>query len=69
VTLNLTGIRFPYVKVTEYRIDRTHPARAALAALGPPPPSGRYGSSSAAAVQALKAAAELVPVGEPVSCG
>ena len=69
VTLNLTGVRFPSVKVTEYRIDRTHPARTALAALGPPTIGADgltiYGSAKATAVNALKTAAELVPVADP----
>lgn len=33
VSLELTNSRFPLVEVREYRIDREHPARAALAAL------------------------------------
>ena len=66
VTLNLSNARFPVVKVTEYRFDRTHPAKAALDQLGIIGGNQMYGSSKAAQVDALAAADDLVPVGSPV---
>ena len=66
VTLNLSNSRFPVVKVTEYRIDRTHPAKAALAQLGIIAGNQMYGFNKSAQVDALAAADDLVPAGAPV---
>jgi hypothetical protein len=62
VTLVLTNLRFPLVEVTEYRIDRDHPARAELEAL---PVRGDNGLYRPEEVAALEAAAQLAPYRAP----
>lgn len=56
VQLELTNLRFPQVEIREYRIDSTHPARAALGSLPPRPSTGLYRPSE---VAVLEAAADL----------
>ncbi len=62
VQLELSNVRFPLVEVREYRIDRDHPARAALAAL---PPRTSTGLHRPAEVAAFEAAADLLPHAPP----
>jgi hypothetical protein len=63
VALQLTGLRNPGVAVTEYRIDRDHGARAALAAL---PDRGGNGLFLPSEIEALLASSRLAPLGPPV---
>jgi hypothetical protein len=64
VSLRLTLLRFPVVEVTEYRIDRDHPAKVALDRLPlKDPTTGLY---SPAEVADLLAAAVLAPYAPPV---
>jgi hypothetical protein len=62
-TLNLSGLRFDSVEVTEYRLDREHSIREAYEAL---PKRGADGVYSPGELADLLAADELVPLGPPV---
>ncbi|MBP7149015.1 MAG: hypothetical protein KBD01_15905 [Acidobacteria bacterium] len=62
VALQLSGLRFAGVAVTEYRVDRDHGARAALAAL---PDRGSNGVFRPDEIAPLVAASRLVPLGPP----
>ncbi len=64
VPLSLQNPRHAIVDVTEYRLDRGHPAWAALAALPPPGAGGVYSPAQVAALEA--AAATVEPVGPPI---
>jgi cysteine-rich repeat protein len=77
VTLNLTGLRWTNVRVTEYRLDRTHPARATLDGLGQAPnaycnsffPTPLYPAASLPAAQRLALQDDLVPASPPAYYG
>lgn len=60
VTLNLSGVRYPRVDVTEYRIDRDHGPRAAYDAL---PKRGQDGVYTPAELADLAAADAITPLG------
>ncbi|HHN74498.1 MAG TPA: hypothetical protein ENK10_04645 [Acidobacteria bacterium] len=60
VTLNLTGLRFDEVDVTEYRLDRDHGIRSAYEAL---PKRGQNGVYSPEELGDLMAADTLMPLG------
>lgn len=62
ITLNLSGVRYAEVDVTEYRIDRDHGPRAAYDAL---PKRGENGVYSPAELANLKAADAVIPLGPP----
>jgi hypothetical protein len=62
-TLNLSGLRFDEVEVTEYRLDREHGIRDAYEAL---PKRGGGGVYTREELADLLAADELEPLGPPV---
>ena len=64
VTLQLSHGRFPSVAVTEYRIDRDHGARTALAAL---PDRGSNGLYTSSELSTLISSSTLVPIA-PAAC-
>ncbi len=63
VALQLSNARFPSVAATEYRIDRDHGARAALAALPDRGPNGLYAPSE---LTSLLATSVLTPIAPAV---
>lgn len=64
VTLDLAGLEYDEMEVTEYRLDRDHGIRAAFAAL---PKRGDAGVYTLDELDDLLAADTLVPLGEPMT--
>ncbi|RMG46985.1 MAG: hypothetical protein D6718_04580, partial [Acidobacteria bacterium] len=61
VTLHLSGLQYPSVEVTEYRIDRDHSIRAAYDALPKRGPDGVYTPEELADLKAADAVEPIAP--------